>query len=137
MSYSGTLQTQSNRSDWQASIRIASAIDGSLIDLSGLTIKLQVRAQPYPINGHGYSSAYGYDYGRESTSLGYPVLTGSTDDGVVTTPAPGVLSWRFPATSMSALGPGLYNVGILLSDDSGNTQQLFIGTVPIVEGGVI
>lgn len=132
MSFTGSLGTQSNRADWTGWLRITAADDGVEIDLSPLTIRLQVRMQPYPMPGYGY----GYGYDSWGPRAGGPVLSGSTDNGELTTPADGILQWHFPAARMSALCPGLYGVGILLEDADGYRRQLFIGTVAIIEGGV-
>ncbi|HEY8354353.1 MAG TPA: hypothetical protein VIK69_04985, partial [Methylophilaceae bacterium] len=117
----------SNRADWTGWARLRAKDDGTDIDLSPLSIRMQVRR----CDGHGYGNGYGGDWG-----LGAPVLSGSTDSGELTTPAGGILAWHFPASRLSALRPGLYGVGILMEDASGNRQQLFIGTVAIIEGGV-
>lgn len=123
----GSLGTQSNRADWTGWARLRAKDDGTDIDLSPLSIRMQVRR----CDGHGYGNGYGGDWGH-----GAPVLSGSTDSGELTTPADGILQWHFPASRLSALRPGLYGVGILMEDASGNRQQLFIGTVAIIEGGV-
>lgn len=123
----GSLGTQSNRADWAGWARLRANDDGTDIDLSPLSIRMQVRR----CDGHGYGNGYGGDWGH-----GAPVLSGSTDSGELTTPAGGILAWHFPASRLSALRPGLYGVGILMEDASGNRQQLFIGTVAIIEGGV-
>lgn len=132
MSFTGSLGTQSNRADWTGWLRITAADDGVEIDLSPLTIRLQVRMQPYPMPGYGYG--YGYDTWGPRT--GGPILSGGTDSGELTVPAAGILQWNFPAARMNALGPGLYDVGMLVEDASGNKQQLIIGTLAVYEGGV-
>lgn len=63
-----------------------------------------------------------------------PVLKGSTDDGMITIPDPGVLQWRFPKERLSGFCRGrTYDVGCRVTNEGG-TRGLFIGKLPFLDG---
>ena len=121
---------QSNRADWIDTIELRDDEDGQLIDLTGWTITMQVRTKTQ--SGQGSVPYVPFSiYG----GLSPVVLTGSTTDGSITIPSIGIIQWTFRANAMSNLGPGFYEVGMILFKDP-DTVQLAIGLVPIVEGVV-
>lgn len=62
------------------------------------------------------------------------VLSGSTDDGILTRPASGQIRWIFPASSMAALCAGnTYGVGIRMTSSSGKVAIL-AGSLAFIDG---
>lgn len=109
--YAGNLGTVSNRETWEQSVRVVDQ-NGNAVTITGATITLAVRKQP-------------------SSSGDSADLTADTTSGItIATP---VFTFRFEVASMRALDPGNYDVGctILLS---GDTTQLIVGTVTVVDG---
>lgn len=103
----------SNRADWKFTLKNTDPTDGTLIDLSPYSITLQVRRR-----------------GRCG-----PVLSGTSTDGHMAFPSPGVIDVTFKASEMQALCPDTYEVGAIVSDGT-ETAQLILGTVPVVDGVV-
>ena len=121
---------QSNASDWISTIELKSAIDGTLIDMTGASITLQVWRQTNRGVGTGM---YGWDGVYNGTAL--PVLEATTANGKITVPETGVIQWTFRASELSGLSPGNYEVGMTLTK-SPDTIQLLLGELPIVSGAI-
>ena len=102
-----------NRADWRFWLKNTDPTNGSLVDIPVDQITLQVRRQ----DGCG------------------PVLSAAPGDGKITSPQPGVLEVRFPASEMKSLCPDTYEVGAIISDGT-DTAQLVLGTVPVTDGVV-
>jgi hypothetical protein len=111
--YVGSLPPISNRASWLFSSEVVDDETGELIDLSGLTITLEVREQ----------------------ACGRTVLSATTGNGKVTTPSMGLFSASFTRDEMAALCAQTYDVGATISDDT-DTAQFIIGTVPVLDGVV-
>jgi hypothetical protein len=111
----GTLEPVSNAETWQDNIEFYDDETGDAYSLASATeITLKLRD-------------------RESGST---VLSGSMTGGeidIVGAAADGVVQFTFAASTMSALDPKTYEVGVLLSTSS-LTRQLILGTLPVLEG---
>jgi len=107
-----TLGRVSNRADWSDVIELTDAETGEGIDLAAATILIEVTD----------------DCDRR-------VLSGSTTDGKVGVIAMGQCEFTFPRQEMIRLCPGTYHLGctVTIGDE---TDQIFIGTVPVVDGVV-
>lgn len=108
--YGGSLGQISNKATWANGFQIIDAETDDLMDLTGAAITMKVYRLP----------------GRSI------VLTGSTDGGEVTIPALGLIDFRFEAEAMSSLGAGTYDASLIIVR-AGDTDQLFLGTVAILE----
>lgn len=108
--YGGSLGQISNRATWQNGFEIIDAETDDLMDLTGASITMKVAREP------GQSV----------------VLTGSTGGGELTIPALGQVDFRFEASQMTNLCPGTYSASVLI-ERSGDTDQLFLGTVAVLE----
>ncbi len=102
-----------NRADWRFWIKNTDPTTGDLIDIPVNYVTLQVKR----LDGCG------------------PVLSAAPGDGKITSPQPGVLEVRFPASEMRSLRPDTYEVGATISDGT-DTSQLVLGTVPVTDGVV-
>lgn len=112
--YQGNLAPISNRADWFGTIELVNDDTGEIIvDLSGVGVFLEVRDR----------------------LCHRPVLKGSMDDGSIIDAGNGVIQWEFPASSMSPICAGSYELGIILTRD-GATEQELIAILPIVDGVV-
>ena len=61
------------------------------------------------------------------------MLTGSTDDGLVTVPQVGVIQWIIPMARLSGWCQGkTYSVGCRITTDGGTTA-LFTGSLPFLD----
>src|SRR5688572_9843177 len=113
--YTGSLEPVSNAETWQDELEFYDDATGTAYDLTDVTeITLKLRD-------------------RDS---GTTVLSGSMTGGeldVVGAATAGVVQFTFSASAMSALDPGQYDVGVLLSTST-ITRQLILGTVPVLEG---
>lgn len=110
--YIGPLAPVSNKGDWSESIELTDATSGALIDISTASeITIEVR-----------------DVQSRSA-----VLTGTLTGGVITRISTGVFQWSFTAAQMNALCEKNYEVGVLITM-SGQTTQLVIGTLPVLDG---
>lgn len=112
--YIATLPPVSNRATWIEAVELTDQETGDLIDLTDCSIEVQVRTQD------------------DSQTT---VLSASTDDGDVTIVDTGVFQFEFSATEMAALAPDSYDIGAIITRD-GETAQIVIGTIPVLEGVV-
>lgn len=112
----GTLQPQPNTATWQGTIELVSDTDGlpmDLADISEITLKLR-------------------DPSTMST-----VLSGSLTGGeiaAVGADADGTIQFTFSATAMAAIEPKTYDVGMIVTEDSGFVSQVILGSLPVLEG---
>lgn len=102
----------SNRADWSDVIELTDADTGDAIDLSGATIVVEVAD----------------DCGRR-------VLSATTGNGKVVVLEAGKAEFTFTRAEMAQLCPGSYRVGGTVTI-GGTTEQVFFGTVPVVDGVV-
>lgn len=125
----------SNCSDWSESMQLTDEDTGSLIDLSGYTITVWLIYQSFRGPGNARPASWDYYAPGSLNAQGYqsPVLEASTSNGKVTIDSTGIFSWAFTASDLQPLAPGVYEIGGIMSDGT-NTAQLFIGTVPLIEG---
>jgi hypothetical protein len=109
--FAGTLPPVTNAADWIQSLEIRSTADNALVDLTGATIEVEIRDK-----------------------AGCALLRGSTDDGIVSMPALGIVTWTFRVSSMRNLAPGLYCVFARITL-GGDTTQLLALELPVHDGG--
>lgn len=102
----------SNRADWSDVIELSDADTGEAIDLSAADIVVEVAD----------------DCGRR-------VLSATTGNGKVVVISAGTAQFSFDRSEMVSLCPGIYRVGGTVTID-GETEQLFFGAVPVVDGVV-
>lgn len=121
----GSFAAITNSADWQDSIAVTAADDGTPVNLSdGYLIEMRV----YPLGPSGAGS----DYGWQSSQS--PALSGSTNDGTITTPEAGYLTFRFTKEQMSSVPAATYGVALRISKDD-QFEQLVLSTVPVLFGG--
>lgn len=105
----------SNKAMWAPeAISIVDNDSGEPIDLTGATLTIEVEDE----NGTARLSG--------STSSGVVDLIAEEEGGHR-------FQWTFGATAMTALAPGTYRVGLIAERD-GETVQLILGTLPVVDG---
>lgn len=110
--FTGQLPPVSNKATWVGSFELRDADTDDLIDISNASqITVEVRDP-------------------QSRSA---VLSGSLTGGEVTRPDTGIFDWTFSATQMRALCAKTYEVGATLTQN-GETVQLIIGTLPVIDG---
>jgi hypothetical protein len=102
----------SNRADWITDFEVVTDETETPVDITGASIAWAVR-----------------DKKTKSAAL-----TATVDNGIIITDAPGGrFTVSFDDSQMRALCPATYDVGctILLN---GTTDQLFVGTVSVIDG---
>ena len=110
----GTLPPTSNRETWQVVFRLIDPDTGTIPDLTDATATLGIRPDEQSLC----------------------VLTGSTSDGHITIDvSAGTMTILYPPAEMKDLGPGEYDIGIMLTVD-GQTHQFFAGSLPVIDGVV-
>lgn len=108
----GPFPHTSNKADWIESVGLYDADADEALDISTATeIVIEVKR------------------GAGSASLLSGTLTGGEIELIET----GVFQFSFPASQMSALDPGTYDVYCRITKDD-TTAQLIIGTLPVVSG---
>lgn len=124
--YAVTFDEQPNSADWSDNWQVLGE-DGLPEDIYSAGWTVSIRVAPLP---RGCRCAW--DYGFPSTYSNY-VLSGDTADGTITVNGDDVLIWSFPASRMRGLCAGSYAVG-LVATKGGQTVQLLLGTLPIIQG---
>lgn len=110
--FTGSLKPVSNRATWSVLYNITDAETDEAIDLSNVDqIAIQV---------------------RDPRSCS-PVLSGTLTGGEVVIVDTGVFQWTFSASQMNALCANTYEVGCTIEQD-GETAQILIGTLPVIDG---
>jgi hypothetical protein len=108
------LQSTTNAEDWIQSVAVVDGDEG--FDLSSYTISIRV-----------------------TDKNGAEVLAGSTTDGKIAVSnddddVPSIFTWTFRASAMAGLCAGSYTVAVRITDGT-NTNQMILGTLPVVDGG--
>lgn len=118
-----------NRESFAPFIGIYDDADGSPVNLSGLTFQLEIRN-----SGLGSGQFSGAPY--FSDVPGAPLLTASLGNGITVVDI-GVFQVVFSEIQMRGLRPGTYSIACTVADGSAaGTRQLFIGRLPVLDGGV-
>lgn len=112
MMYQISFSPTSNRADWVFTGQANDASDGSLLDLSALTLVFAV-----------------YD------EFGCQKLLATTGNGKMTIVGLGLFRWEFSKSEMEALCAGTYNTGMTMANVD-QTSQLSVGPLPVYEGNV-
>jgi hypothetical protein len=106
--------TATDDADWAETIELIDGTTNSALDASDLEFELQVK------------------------DCDNVVLQASTADNSITRPSDSEIAWRFPKAQMGGLCPGTtYKVGCVYIDESGNTEQLFVGSLALIDGGMV
>lgn len=115
----------SNAQAWIDSFQVLGE-DGAVSDIlaDGWTVTVKIAALPP-------QSRNSWDYGALNTSA---ILTASSADGTVVIGDTDAMQWTFTADQMGQLGPGPYLIGGLATKASFPTTQLFLGTLPVIQG---
>lgn len=112
--YQGNLAPISNRADWIGTLELVNDDTGDIItDLTGVSFTLQLRERLCKT----------------------PRLTATFENGMAADVGGGVIQWQFPASSMTAICAGSYEVGITIARD-GVTEQELIAVQPVLDGVV-
>ena len=113
--YNGSLKAESNRATWTFVVTVLDTTTDVAIDLTAALIELAVRSQQSVI----------------------PAMTGSSADGHIAILSPataGQFRVTFTPAEMGLLLPGIYDVGIRLTQASGTVTQLLVAELPLVDG---
>lgn len=102
----------SNRATWIFTGQITDAATGELLDLSDLSFVFAVE------------------------ECGTALLLATTDNGKFTSPSTGIFRWEFSETEMATLCSKTYDTGLTMMNADGQTAQLSVGPLPIVDGNV-
>lgn len=127
--FRAVLPPVSNRESWLWMIELTDDDTGDLLDLTGWTFECELRRRGPMVNdSSGYTPNYDYggvnDYG--------PVVTPT-----VTVVGTGQIQLATTLLQMRSLCPDTYSIALTGTDAGGtNTRQLFLGTLPVVFGGV-
>ena len=116
---------QSNAADWVDNwLMLDETGEPANIYDDGWQITVKISAMKQPAN-------HASRHGAEASP--HALLTASTADGTVTINAQSAIEWRFTAAQMSGLPHGAYSVGCLATK-AGQTVQIFIGVLPVIQG---
>lgn len=108
----GTLSPVSNKADWIEAYGLTDEETGDPVDVSAATeITIALR-----------------DPSSRSVEL-TATLSGGTIEHIET----GIFQWAFTAAQMSGLCAKTYEVGLTIVQDD-QTIQLFVGTLPVIDG---
>lgn len=110
----GTLPPTSNRARWVLTREVVDEDTDEVVDLTGRTLRLEIRQQ----------------------ATGSPILTATTENDAIEIRDTGVFEVTFTRDQMATLPVGTYEVGLTISNDDDETDQLFIGTLPVLDGVV-
>ena len=111
--YHAQFPPRSNRASWRFT-GLVTDLDDNPIDLSTCSLVFQV-----------------------NDKNGCPRLTASTVNGKLTLLGIGIIQVFFTVTDMRGLCTGTYQTGLTVTNDDGSqTEQLTVGTVPVVAGVV-
>lgn len=111
--YVGSFPPVSTRADLTLTFSVEDDDTGDAVDLTGALIVIEAR---YP----------------RSSSIAF---TATTSNGKVTITDTGEFRLDIAAAEMSALPSGTYDIGCTIARD-GETRQLVIGTLPVLDGVV-
>lgn len=106
----GSFRPVSNKADWVQSIEVKDDDTGDLIDLSGITIIIEVR-----------------------DPRSQEVVLTTSGNGTVVVLDLGVMQFTFLASQVRRICKGAYEIGGIFKRGS-DTAQIIIGRVPIVDG---
>lgn len=115
----GTLPPVSNLATWRETVELTDASDSSLVDLVTDVDEITINVR--------------------DPQADCVVLSGSTSDGVVTVSglSDGLFEFVFSAAQLSGLAAGTYELGCLITFSGavgGDTEQVILGTVPVLRG---
>ncbi len=113
MYFVGTLDPISNKAGWRADFELDDADAGGPIDIGGASIVIEVR----------------------DPRSGLLALSATTGNGKVTILDTGVFEIDVAPAETQRLGAGTYEVGATITLN-GESRQLIIGTLPIMDGVV-
>lgn len=101
--------------DWASTLEFINDDDGSELDVSDSEIELAI---------------------KEGETVRLTASTEAGADVLMTRPADNEVSWRFTATQMAGLCPGVtYRLGVRMTDGDGNVTQIAVGELAVIDGG--
>jgi hypothetical protein len=127
--YHITFPQRSNRASWIFVGQITDLNDNPL-DLTNLSLEFAVRARRGMLAGYGIYGEFGLQ-----DCVG-PTLVASTDNGKLTIIGLGLFRWAFTLDDMRTLPRGTYDTGLTMADANGQTVQLGVGPLAIIDGVV-
>jgi hypothetical protein len=110
--FMGALPPASNRATWSVLYELSDADTGEAIDISGVD----------EITNH-----------VRDPRTNSAVLTGTLINGEVAHVDTGIFRWTFSASQMSTLRADNYEIGCTI-EQNGETAQIIIGTLPVIDG---
>lgn len=116
-----------NREDFNTVLSLVDDSDGSPIDLSAITFQCEIRRLRFMGFGSPYYDSTIYDGG--------PVILATLANGFLTVIDLGKLQIRIPESAMKALCAATYQLSMTCTDGT-DTRQIFLGRLPVVDGGV-
>lgn len=120
-----------NRETFDPVIALYDDETGEPLDLSTITtIQVEVRCAGQGAGHFATPTVPWYDDGPGAT----PILSASLGNGVTVLDI-GIFQIAFTETQMRTLRAGTYVIGCTVSDGT-VTRQLFIGRLPVLDGGV-
>jgi hypothetical protein len=109
--FQARLQPIAKGSDWIEIVELSDIDSGDPVDFTGASFTVSLRRK-------GDSS---------------PSVTGTNATSQVISPEAGIVHIQFMASSIDALDPGEYDIGLKIERD-GFTESLIIGTLPVIDG---
>jgi hypothetical protein len=120
--YRGPLPPVSNRQSWDLICRITNPVTGDPVDLTGCTIRVELRSRLYGGTALAASTADGT----------ITLLDETLDSGAVVSP---IFQASFSVTQMESLCSGTWDIGCVIVRN-GKTLQLLAAQLPVVDGVV-
>lgn len=109
------------------------AATGALVVQIGVSFQFEIRKIGPRSPGYGYGG-YGPSYDCGGASGNAPEITASLGNGILITDV-GYLQITIPESLFRKLHGGTHQVALTMTD-SVNTRQLFVGSLPVIRGGV-
>jgi hypothetical protein len=130
--FRGAFPAISNRQSFIDAVELYDDEDGTLVDLTGCIIQVEIRPAglSWPSDSY-WSAGWGWGYGL----FGSTRLLASTADGSIIIPDVGTFIFTFTPAQIASLCPGLYELAANISRDD-ETVQLILGTMPVLDGVV-
>jgi hypothetical protein len=103
--------SRTNTARWQTQMQFSDAETGELIDFTGASILIVVKDE-----------------------AGNTKIEASTDNGKVSIVSTGVIEFDASLSDMGGLTPGSYPIGGVFWFGSDDPDQLFVGTLTVIDG---
>lgn len=121
-----------NRESWSQLLGLDDEDTGEPLDLTSLTFTCEVRRERTSGN---WSNTYSTNYSDVGTDdFSGPIITLSLGSGLTVIDT-GKLQVSFTLEQMRTLYPDTYSIALICSNGV-DTRQIFLGTLPVLFGGV-